>query len=172
MNSSDNTSNQPAGRKQGFWTVPRILLSIAVLGIAAAFTVSSCNSVAPVNSTASTNTNQSAPPKANSMAAPPSVALPTGLRDAKLTTVDGSSLKLSDYSDKVVIVNLWATWCGPCRIEMPELVKLSKEYKTRGLEVIGLTTQQNDPSMENVRNFVRSQNVDYHIVWDDGSFAA
>jgi thiol-disulfide isomerase/thioredoxin len=98
------------------------------------------------------------------------VALPAELRNASLQTVDGKSLKLSDYSNKAVIVNLWATWCGPCRIEMPELVKLSKEYKARGLEVIGLTTQQNDPDVGSIKSFARSQNVDYDIVWDDGSF--
>jgi thiol-disulfide isomerase/thioredoxin len=142
------------------------------LGLAAALGVSSCSSNDESSNRTAGVTNNS-PRKANpSTPVADSIALPKGLRDAKLRTVDGTSLKLSDYSDKVVIVNLWATWCGPCRIEMPELVKLSKEYKERGLEVIGLTTQQNDPDVDTIRTFVRSQNVDYHIVWDDGSFTA
>src|SRR6185436_18464309 len=82
------------------------------------------------------------------------------------------SLKLSDFSDKVLVVNIWATWCGPCRMEMPELVKMSNEYKSRGLVVLGLATtynEQNDP--QRVKDYVKSQNVPYQIIWDDGTLA-
>jgi len=88
-------------------------------------------------------------------------------------TIDGESLKLSDYADKVVVLNIWATWCGPCRLEMPELVKISNEYKARGLVVLGIATtynEQNDP--QRVKNFVKAQSVPYKIIWDDGTLAA
>ena len=116
--------------------------------------------------------NSSAPPAVNS--APPAafVPLPAGLRDTQLHTLDGQPLKLSDYADKVVVVNIWATWCGPCRTEMPDLVKLNGEYKAQGLVVIGLATKQNEQGdPEHVKAFVRAQNIDYRIVWDDGSFS-
>jgi thiol-disulfide isomerase/thioredoxin len=98
--------------------------------------------------------------------------LPQGLRDTAVKTIDGESLKLSDYADKVVVLNIWATWCGPCRLEMPELVKISNEYKTRGLVVLGVATtynERNDP--EHVKDFVKAQNVPYKIIWDDGTLA-
>ena len=101
------------------------------------------------------------------------VSLPAGLRETSVQTIDGESLKLSDYADKVVVLNIWATWCGPCRLEMPELVKISNEYKTRGLVVFGIATtynEQNDP--ERVKNYVKSQNVPYKIIWDDGTLSA
>jgi len=63
------------------------------------------------------------------------VALPASITDAELRAVTGGPIKLSNYNGKVYLVNLWATWCGPCRLEMPDLVKISSEYKSRGLVV-------------------------------------
>src|SRR5207244_9453233 len=112
-----------------------------------------------------------APPVTN---APPAafVSLPRNLRDTKLQTLDGESVKLADFADKVLIVNIWATWCGPCRLEMPELVKMNNEYKARGLVVLGLATTYNEQQgQEYVKNFVRAKGINYKIVWDDGSLS-
>lgn len=163
---SPNNGNQSS---QGFWTVPRVLLMLLAFGAAIVIGVSLTSTKTPEGPAPGSTKKDKEENKENLEAK--AISLPAELRNASLQTVDGKSLKLSDYSNKVVIVNLWATWCGPCRVEMPELVKLSKEYKARGLEVIGLTTQQNDPSVANIKSFARSQNVDYDIVWDDGSFA-
>ena len=64
-----------------------------------------------------------------------------------------------------MLVNLWATWCGPCRMETPELVKLHKEYQSRGVEMIGLSTEDPDASAESVAEFVKEYDVKYHIGW-------
>ena len=64
-----------------------------------------------------------------------------------------------------MLVNLWATWCGPCRMETPELVKLHKEFQSRGVEMIGLSTEDPEASAESVSDFVREYKVDYHIGW-------
>ena len=56
-----------------------------------------------------------------------------------LKTVEGRSLRLSDYRGKVVLLNFWATWCPPCRAEIPDLVKYQREYARQGLQVIGVT---------------------------------
>ena len=64
-----------------------------------------------------------------------------------------------------MLVNLWATWCGPCRIETPELVKLHKEFQSRGVEMIGLSTEDPDASAESVADFVKEYDVKYHIGW-------
>jgi glutathione peroxidase-family protein len=82
-----------------------------------------------------------------------------------MKSVNGEPLKLSNYSGKVMLVNLWATWCGPCRSETPELVRLHKEYQDRGLEMIGLSTEDPNASAASVQEFVRQYNVDYHIGW-------
>ena len=158
---SKNSSPKLIGAQKFFWTPWRVGLTLVAVGLLAALSISGCNS--------NDVSNNTAPPPA--VAGP--IALPQQLRDLKLQTLDGEALKLSDYSNKVVVVNIWATWCGPCRTEMPDLVKLSHEYKSRGLVVLGLATtynEHNDPT--HVKDFVRSQNVDYKIIWDDGSLAA
>jgi len=174
MQTSLNGSAPPAaGAAKSFWTPTRIVLTLAVTGLLIALGVSSCNSGEAPNKNAPVNRVTTAPAPNNTTPPPAFVALPQGLRDLRLQTLDGESFKLSDYADKVVVVNIWATWCGPCRLEMPDLVKLHNEYKARGLVVLGLATtynEQNDPAR--VKNFVRSQKVDYKIVWDDGSLTA
>ena len=168
---NDNTTNK------GFWTPGRIVITLVAVGLISAFGLSSCNSnETPVTNAPSNRvTITSAPANRSNAIAPPvaSVALPADVRDAKIKTIDGESFALSDYSNKVVVLNLWATWCGPCRSEMPELVKMSNEYKSRGLVVLGLATtynEQNDP--DRVKEFVKTQNIPYKIIWDDGTLAA
>ena len=160
----------PAGRKS-FWTPGRVVLTIAGLGLVSALGLSSCNS----NEVATTNPAANRAANAPVTNVPPPavpVALPQDVRDTKLQTLDGDSFKLSDFSDKVLIVNIWATWCGPCRQEMPELVKISNEYKTRGLVVLGLATSYNEHNDQaHVKEFVKAQNVPYKIIWDDGTLA-
>jgi glutathione peroxidase-family protein len=98
-------------------------------------------------------------------------ALPDSIRDAQLTSVNGEDFKLADYSGKVILVNLWATWCGPCRVETPELVKLYMEYKSQGLEMVGLTTENPESSAATVKEFVRANGVKYRIGWASQEFA-
>jgi peroxiredoxin len=91
--------------------------------------------------------------------------LPTSVTDAELKAVAGKPIKISNYSGKVLLVNLWATWCGPCRLETPELVKLHKEFRSQGVEVIGLSTENPESSADLVREFVHDYNVDYRVGW-------
>jgi len=74
-------------------------------------------------------------------------------------------MALSDYSGKVMLVNLWATWCGPCRNEIPELVKLHKEFASRGFEIVGLSTENPTNSEASVKSFVENFNMDYQVGW-------
>jgi len=165
-------SSQEPGGQRSFWTPGRIGLTLAGVGLICALGLSSCNS----NEVVTTNNppaNRPANTTTTNVPSPPAVvSLPAEVRDASLKTLDGSSLKLSDYADKVVVLNLWATWCGPCRQEMPELVKMSKEYKERGLVVLGVATTYNEhDDQAHVKEFVKSQNVPYKIIWDDGTLA-
>ena len=70
-----------------------------------------------------------------------------------------------NFSGKVVFLNLWATWCGPCRREIPELVRLHQEFQARGVEVIGLSTEDQEGFAEAVRDFVREYHMDYPVGW-------
>ena len=63
------------------------------------------------------------------------------------------------------MVNLWATWCGPCRSEIPELVKLYQEFHPKGLEVVGLSTENPDASAQGVQKFVSDFSMNYRVGW-------
>jgi peroxiredoxin len=145
----------------------RIAFTILVLSLFAAFGISSCSSSdekrespAPV-----ARNNGSAPQPVAPAVPAPMVTLPASITDAELRAVTGAPIKLSNYNGKVLVVNLWATWCGPCRLETPELVKLHKEFRSQGVEVVGLSTENPDASADKVREFVHNFDVDYRIGW-------
>jgi thiol-disulfide isomerase/thioredoxin len=79
-----------------------------------------------------------------------------------LKDLRGHKVRLSDYKGKVVMLNFWATWCPPCRAEMPDLVKWQSDYRKKGLQVIGITYPPEKKS--EVRSFTRSLKVNYPIV--------
>ncbi|MDD8018240.1 MAG: TlpA disulfide reductase family protein [Bacteroidota bacterium] len=69
---------------------------------------------------------------------------------------------------KPVVLNFWATWCGPCRKEMPDLVALNEEYKTKGAVVIGISADRDDDAVKVVSDFTKEFKVTYPIIIDDG----
>ncbi|SRR6266550_146777 len=151
-----------------FWTPLRILFTFVVLALLATFGVSSCNSSDERRAGVASNSTPAKGPAPSLNPAPPPPALsslPPNVRDAELQASNGAPIKLSDYSGKVLLVNLWATWCGPCRMETPELVKLHKEFHSRGVEMVGLSTEDPDNSAQKVRDFVHAFNVDYRVGW-------
>ena len=79
-----------------------------------------------------------------------------------LKSIEGRTVRLSDYRGKVVLINFWATWCPPCRAEIPDLAKLQREYGKDGLQIIGVTYQP-EP-LAHVRRFTRKLKVNYPIV--------
>ncbi len=139
-----------------FWTPLRVACTVISLGLLAAFGMSSCNS----NDPAVIN-RSSAPNRPTSGLA----TLPRPILEAENKATSGGPIKLGDYSGKVLLVNLWATWCGPCRMEIPELVKLHKEFQSRGVEMIGLSTEDPVASAESVSDFIREYEIDYQIGW-------
>ena len=141
--------------KRKFWTPLRVVTTFVSLAMLVSLGVSSCNSSKPpgTSSTAPTGPAASGP------------TLPPNVLNAELKTVNGNSIKLSDYSGKVLIVNLWATWCGPCRMEIPELVKLYNELKPQGFEIVGLSTEDPDETGDSVRDFVRTFQMSYAVGW-------
>jgi thiol-disulfide isomerase/thioredoxin len=97
--------------------------------------------------------------------------LPPSLLRHPLKALDNSTFRLGDFDGKVVVVNLWASWCGPCRREVPEYEKVRKEYAGRNVEFIGLTTEDPRTSSERVNKFVRSVNFGFRLGWADGETA-
>jgi thiol-disulfide isomerase/thioredoxin len=80
--------------------------------------------------------------------------------DFKLAGLDGKSVTLADSKGKVVLVNFWATWCGPCRAEIPDLVELQKKYKDR-LQILGLAVDDED--LDAIKKFAARFGVNYPV---------
>tara|TARA_B100000029_G_scaffold158022_1_gene153379 strand:- start:103 stop:693 length:591 start_codon:yes stop_codon:yes gene_type:complete len=84
--------------------------------------------------------------------------------DFTLRTVQGDLFKLSDYKGKVVLLNFWGTWCGPCRREIPDFNELHKKYQKNGLEIVGLTITSGSP--KNIMDFMEAWDMEYTVLTD------
>jgi len=154
------------------WTMQRVisvaasLVMISALGIIS-YNIGDLVPVATATTPAPVNANAPAPTPAPAVTdAPPAwTDLPPEVALAPLKDANGASFKLADFFGKVVVVNFWATWCGPCRREIPELIKLHKEFQSRGVEMIGLTSEDPGASAEKVRKFIQDFQIDYRIGW-------
>lgn len=91
----------------------------------------------------------------------------TGVKfpDYQAKLLDGQPFRLPDDRGRVLLVNIWATWCGPCRYEIPELKLLQQRYGGRNFDVIGVSVDVEDAS-DQVRDFVRDQQINYPIALD------
>lgn len=91
--------------------------------------------------------------------------------DFQLTDVQGNPVRLSDYHGKLVVLHFWATWCGPCRQEMPALQQLQQQYQAQGLEILAVS--QDSGSNQPVQNFIRRYQLKMPVLSDgDGKVAA
>ena len=82
--------------------------------------------------------------------------------DFTLTAMNDSIYTLSKLEGKVVLINFWATWCGPCRMEIPEFNEMHKSYHEKGLEILGISVSDNKKQL---KNFAKSFAVDYPLLY-------
>jgi peroxiredoxin len=82
--------------------------------------------------------------------------------DFELTSLDGKKVRLSDYRGKAVLLNFWATWCSPCKVEMPWFVDLQKKYGNDGLVVLGIA--MDDTETEKIAQFTSEMGVNYPVL--------
>src|SRR3979411_945468 len=92
----------------------------------------------------------------------PRIAKSTVAPDFSLESLDGKSVRLSDLRGKAVLLNFWATWCGPCKIEMPWFVDLQNQYGSQGLQIVGIA--MDDASKEDIAKFAKDMGVNYPIL--------
>jgi thiol-disulfide isomerase/thioredoxin len=91
--------------------------------------------------------------------------VPQSILNAQVQTLDGKTIKLADYAGKVVVLDIWATWCGPCRQEIPHLIELNNQYKAQGLEVVGLTMEDPATDVAKVNEFAQQFKINYQLGW-------
>lgn len=85
--------------------------------------------------------------------------------EAEIRNLDGTTFRIADRRGKVILLNMWATWCGPCRAEMPALVRMQDEYRDSGFEVIGLNTDEE--TVAQINDFAGEMKLNYTLVWAD-----
>ena len=89
--------------------------------------------------------------------------------DFSLRDVDGKAVRLSDFKGKVVLLDFWATWCGPCKIEIPWFIDLERQHKDKGFAVIGIS--MDEEGWDVVKPFIARMNVNYRVVIGNDSTA-
>lgn len=142
-----------------------LLLSFGIL-FAACNTATTTQKTPADNTSAPTTNTETAgnkKPEGDSKFPPAPAAVMTA--DVKL--VDGGTIKFENESGKVLLLNLWATWCGPCRQEMPDLVEMQNKYGDKGFEIVGLNTDDETP--EQINPFVKEMKLNYKIGWADAA---
>ncbi|MGH9513600.1 MAG: peroxiredoxin family protein [Terriglobales bacterium] len=82
--------------------------------------------------------------------------------DFSLQSLDGKTVRLSDFRGKAVLLNFWATWCEPCKVEMPWIIDLQKQYASQGLQVLGVA--MDDVGPDEIAKFTKQMGVNYPVV--------
>jgi len=100
--------------------------------------------------------------------APTATASGTSVPDFTVTTIDGKKLSLSEYKGKVVLLDFWATWCTPCREEIPHFVEMQNQYGARGFQVIGISMDDDDGP---VKKFYEEFKMNYPVAVGDDKLA-
>ncbi len=84
------------------------------------------------------------------------------LPDLKLDTLGGEKWSLYEQRGNIVLLNFWATWCAPCREEIPDLIKISEKYKTKNLKIVGVNVDSED--LDLVNKFIKDFKMDYTVL--------
>jgi thiol-disulfide isomerase/thioredoxin len=145
-------SEESAPIKSSLWTPGRIvatLVLVAAFGLMGRMIFSGGSEVKPVS-------DLTTPTKMPSGTAPE-------LADFDVPTINGGTIKLSEYQGKVLVLDFWATWCPPCRQEIPDLVRIAAQ-KDRGVEVVGLHIDDRGRSTpQAIREFIKNYQIPYTI---------
>src|SRR5688572_2842171 len=131
--------------------------------------ISSCSGVSSEGNANSTPASNQANVNANASQFP---VLPEKVANAEIEMLDGTLQKISDRKGKVVLVNLWGVWCGPCRDEMPHLAEMQEKYRDKEFQVIGLNIGDEEFEPENVermKEFAANMKVNYELARIPGS---
>jgi len=110
-----------------------------------------------------------APASTEATQAPDVAQSDSSVESFSFTTLTGDTLDQTIFANnKLVMVNYWATWCGPCVSEIPDLIKISNDYADKGLLLVGVAADDSD--VENAKQFITDQGIPYPVVKNEGLF--
>lgn len=121
--------------------------------------IENTNSAVTTNQTAPANSGQASKNSEYPM-------LPSALLKTEIKKIDDSTFKLEDKKGSVILLNLWATWCGPCRGEMPHLIEMEDKFKSNNFEIVGLNTD--DESVDDINRFAAEMKLNYQQAYASG----
>lgn len=136
--------------------------ALAALALVAIIAWQALTWTSPSTSAADSHTRGEVEAKPGLKIFPPADRLPAPPLEG--TTLDDQPFSLSEWAGSIVVINVWGSWCGPCRAETPDLVRLAGEYEGRGVRFVGINTRDNPAA---ARSFVRNFKVPYPSVVDD-----
>ena len=109
--------------------------------------------------------SDAAPGAAGTPASPSKVEGRAANLDLTLQDMNGNAVRLADYKGQVIVLNVWATWCGPCQVEIPELVEAYTKYRDQGVVVLGVSL---DDTAEMLREYAPTKAMNYPLLlWQD-----
>lgn len=121
-----------------------------------------CNNAAPPQPVSGGTAAASAALKTSGK---PSARAIESVQDLLIPKHEGGALKLSEFRGQVVVVDLWGTWCAPCRKQAPQLAELNKRYRDKGLTVIGLSLDDQKQDQKLVSDFIKQAGINYTIAY-------
>jgi peroxiredoxin len=89
-----------------------------------------------------------------------------------LSDVEGHKVRLADYDGKAMIIEFWATWCGPCRDSIPEMNELNKKFLGKNAIVLGISVDEGSSAAQKVSSFASEYGVEYRVLLDDSNTSA
>jgi len=89
--------------------------------------------------------------------------------DFHMETLGGAAFHLAEHAGEVVVVNFWATWCAPCRVEIPDLIEMQAELTDKGVRFVGVSVDHEDDAV--IRSFAEGAGINYPVIVDDGSIS-
>lgn len=157
----------------------RNLLRNLLIGAALVLSVSACNhtskqktntsKVDPVASQTENSQVQTPQNNTQQQSQAPTPAKPKKIKapNFTLTRINGQKFELSKHFGKVIVLNIWATWCPPCRHEIPDFVKLQKEFRNKGVLFVGVSVDKKGKAV--VKPFAKSHHMNYPVMVDNGT---
>jgi cytochrome c biogenesis protein CcmG/thiol:disulfide interchange protein DsbE len=143
----EGTKHSPAGSSRRF-----LWISISLLAFAAIFFILRDGHSAEESSLSARSSPGDIAPQAP---------------EFRLQSINGRAISLTDFRGKVVILDFWATWCPPCRREIPDFIALQSQYEARGLQIVGIALDEPDK----VKGFAQSAGMNYPVLLGDDDIA-